>query len=216
MIMILPGWNSIDSVSRWHKGFEIAGFTALGLLLLFEVLAYFYGNRKDGLLAVQETAAREERQKQQESSDRETTEKINAAQGALQEARNAQTEAERKIAALGPRVLTTEQRHAITATLHPYGGHRITITKLGDAEAGAFADQIIGVFTEAKWQIQRNFVGLMAPPVYGVMCRVSSRPDAAAKAAISSFQAANIRLAVESAEAEPDYIELFIGLKPPN
>lgn len=48
--MRIPGWDSIDAAARWHKGFEIAGFIALGLLLLFEVLAYLYSNRKDTLV----------------------------------------------------------------------------------------------------------------------------------------------------------------------
>ena len=54
MTGILPGWNSIESATRWHKGFEIAGFVALGLLLLFEVLAYIYGTRKDTLSSAQQ------------------------------------------------------------------------------------------------------------------------------------------------------------------
>lgn len=59
MATILPGRNSVESVSEWHKLFEFAGFIALGLLLLFEVLAYVYGNRSVRLLAAEQNAARE-------------------------------------------------------------------------------------------------------------------------------------------------------------
>jgi hypothetical protein len=43
------GWNSLESVSTIHRGLEIAGFVFLGLLLVSEVLAFVYGNRKDVL-----------------------------------------------------------------------------------------------------------------------------------------------------------------------
>jgi hypothetical protein len=71
MAVTLPGWNSIESVTRWHRGFEIAGFIALGLLLLFEVLTYIYGNRKDVLAAVQQLTPAEW-SKQQEEQQRLT------------------------------------------------------------------------------------------------------------------------------------------------
>ena len=54
MASILPGWNSVETTARLHRGFEIAGFVALGLLLAFEILAYIYGNRKDALALAQQ------------------------------------------------------------------------------------------------------------------------------------------------------------------
>jgi hypothetical protein len=62
-----PGWNSVEAVVKWHRGFEVAGFVALGLLLLFEVQAYVYGNRKDVLLLAQQTSIAAERRKEQEA-----------------------------------------------------------------------------------------------------------------------------------------------------
>ncbi len=52
--------------------FEIAGFIALGLLLLFEVLTYIYGNRKDTLVAAQQltpTQWTQQQEKQQKAND---------------------------------------------------------------------------------------------------------------------------------------------------
>ena len=48
--MILPGWNSLSTVIRAHRFFEVAGIVALFLLVVCEVCAYVYGHRKDELL----------------------------------------------------------------------------------------------------------------------------------------------------------------------
>ena len=76
MATILPGWDSLDAAARWYKGFEIAGFIALGLLLLFEVLAYIYGNRKDILLSAQQAAALEAQQQQTRTERMQTTKNL--------------------------------------------------------------------------------------------------------------------------------------------
>lgn len=51
---IFPGWDSVEAATKWHRWFEIAGFIALGLLLIFEIISYIYGSRKDILLLKQE------------------------------------------------------------------------------------------------------------------------------------------------------------------
>jgi hypothetical protein len=50
----LPGRDSLDSVTRWHGFYEIAGIVCLALLVAVEVLAYQYGYRKDELIAAAE------------------------------------------------------------------------------------------------------------------------------------------------------------------
>jgi hypothetical protein len=47
--MQLPGWGSVETVSRIHSFCEIAGIVALALLVGFEVLAYAYGHRREAL-----------------------------------------------------------------------------------------------------------------------------------------------------------------------
>ena len=37
--MQLPGWGSLESVTRLHSFIEVAGISALAALVLFEVLA---------------------------------------------------------------------------------------------------------------------------------------------------------------------------------
>ena len=73
MAAIAPGWNSVEAAAKWHRGFEIAGFVALGLLLLFEILSYVYGNRKDTLLRVEQkrSSDRQQQHDAQIEADRE-------------------------------------------------------------------------------------------------------------------------------------------------
>jgi hypothetical protein len=75
-----PGWDSVESAARWHRGFEIAGFIALGLLLLFEVLAYIYGNRKDTLISASNAKIEQQRQQQDEAANKARDVQIRAAQ----------------------------------------------------------------------------------------------------------------------------------------
>ena len=49
----IPGWNTIEGASAFSRGFSIAGFVALFLLGIFEILAYLYSNRKDNLIEAQ-------------------------------------------------------------------------------------------------------------------------------------------------------------------
>jgi len=71
-MLTLPGWNSIETVSRLAKIFTIAGFISLFLLGAFEVLAYVYGNRKDalGAIAGQNAAASRSREDEQAEQKR--------------------------------------------------------------------------------------------------------------------------------------------------
>ena len=50
---MLPGWNSLESVARWHAFFEVAGIVSLGALVLMEIGALTYGHRKEALAAAE-------------------------------------------------------------------------------------------------------------------------------------------------------------------
>ena len=55
-----PGWDSLESVTRLHSFFEMAGIVCLALLVVAEVLAFKYGNRKDVLTGAREEATAKE------------------------------------------------------------------------------------------------------------------------------------------------------------
>lgn len=47
--MALPGWNNLDAATSIHRFFEVGGIVVLGLLVIFEALAYIYGHRRETL-----------------------------------------------------------------------------------------------------------------------------------------------------------------------
>jgi hypothetical protein len=47
--MTLPGWESIETVSRFSKWFTVLGLVSLFFVALFDILAWVYSNRKDAL-----------------------------------------------------------------------------------------------------------------------------------------------------------------------
>jgi hypothetical protein len=43
------GWDSLETVGRWHAFFEIGGIVALAVLVVMEIAAYKLGHRKETL-----------------------------------------------------------------------------------------------------------------------------------------------------------------------
>ncbi len=197
---LLPDWNSIEAVGRWQNRFTILGYIALGLLLLFEVLAHIYSNRKDTLVAAHEATAERVRQ---ETAARHDSELAQA---------NAQIRALEKGAA--PRTIGLKEQHDILHALIPYAGHPVFITKLGDQEAAAYADQIISLFSGASWKVNETLVGIMSPPTYGMQCTIAREPDAAVKAMLSAFEKAGVPLDIRHAGAPDTLLSVTVGLKP--
>ncbi len=127
---------------------------------------------------------------------------------------------------LAPRFLTSRQRAALVASLRLHAGAGISIIRLGDAEAGQYADQIIGAFVDAKWHVHLSYIGTLSPPVYGVLCKEPSQESDPVGGAVhslgeavhSSFFKAGIPHALEIDHAGPSLneVQLLIGLKPLN
>ena len=53
------GWNSVESAAAYAKGFTYAGWAALFLLGIFEILAHVYSTHKDTLVALHERSTKE-------------------------------------------------------------------------------------------------------------------------------------------------------------
>src|SRR5260370_36668487 len=134
MALLLPGWNSVEAASKWHRGFEIAGFVALGLLLLFEVLAYRYGNRRDSLSVAAELDAARGRQTQEEIANLKRDQEIAEAQREAKQAKDSHEAAQIRIDELtATRKLSDEQKQTLTKALSPYKGSQIIIAVLKGA-----------------------------------------------------------------------------------
>jgi hypothetical protein len=56
MLPDLPGWDSLPAVTRYHNWAEMAGIVAVALLVVFEVVTYQYGHRKDDLTEQHQSA----------------------------------------------------------------------------------------------------------------------------------------------------------------
>jgi hypothetical protein len=46
----LPGWNSIETTTFLRNVFELGGIALFFVVVVFELLAYFYGHRRDFLV----------------------------------------------------------------------------------------------------------------------------------------------------------------------
>ena len=130
-----------------------------------------------------------------------------------EELRRENLELQRKI---NPRFLTTSEQQTIFNAINTFPGHSIILTRLGDGEAGPYGDSIIAIFQKAGWAVQVNQVGMYTPPPYGIICRVSAHPDAAATGVIAAFTKAKIDITVQHVAAAPSdsWIDMLVGLKP--
>jgi hypothetical protein len=117
---------------------------------------------------------------------------------------------------IAPRRLSAEQRASIVASIRSTPA-QIGIVRLGDAEAGVFADDLVAALREAGWTVQVAFVGMTAPPRYGLS--VHAQSATAIPPAVSGLVAALKRLGlpvvVSPERLGPNMEEgLFVGLKP--
>ena len=233
MAKILPGWDSIDAVGKWLRGFEIAGFIALGLLLLFEVLSYIYGNRKDVLSAQQQVAAIAKETAKQEQARRDEArflqEKIDAANYAAQQAQANQIEARHKLEKLQkaaePRRLSEQQEQEFSAFLDKAPRGNLTINASTNADdARGFADQIASLLTRKGWNITVNnsmFVKFKpgGPDLSGLWMTVKSPSPTAAPQRAGALQQAfkhigiTVRGEWDDSIQDPDQVFLCIGGK---
>lgn len=123
----MPGWNSLDFVSKVHSWAEILGIAFLVLLALADVVALIYGHRKDTL------AERAERTRAQEAERK------------LTEVRRQQEQ----------RALTPEQKQTLIAALSPFQGQKTRVVcSLGDVEAHRFAQDFVAVLSIARWSFE--------------------------------------------------------------
>jgi hypothetical protein len=114
---------------------------------------------------------------------------------------------------LAPRRISPEEHQRLVAALSPYRGSSVQMTKLGDLEAGRFADDISLVFHESGWNVTLNYAGIVAPPVYNLRCVVNeSASGKALGAALKNLPSAEVQYSPDL----PVSGRIFVGLKPPH
>jgi hypothetical protein len=192
MAIRIPGWDSVEAATRWHRSLEILGFVALGLLLLFEVLAYIYSNRRDELIGAEELTAAQERQRQEQEANRQRDAQIAEANRRAEQAKEAQNRATEQAA---PRHLTEKQKEQMAAFLSAQPTGTFTIAaNVTVSDARAYADEIAQLFRRLGWTVQVNDALITGTNTAGVWITVKDASEAPTAAVIlqRAFAAAGI------------------------
>jgi hypothetical protein len=118
------------------------------------------------------------------------------------------------------RALTPKQQEAFRAAIadRPMD---IGVTVVGDQEAIAFADDIVRVLKAAKWRVSIMNIGVIAPPVYGVVIstrpqyKLNPEPEVDLQHLFSGLrQASVVFVAAPKAGFQKKLPELLVGLRP--
>jgi hypothetical protein len=214
MYMIaIPGWDSVEAAAKLHRWFEIAGFVALALLLVFEVLAYIYGNRRDELVIVADQAGATERRQHQEQADQQRNAEVAEAN---RRAAAAQAQAEQLRQQAAPRALSPTERHQIVAFLagKPTGVFIIKAT-IVTADARNYGEQIADAFRASGWTVTVQNVMFSGSNIMGLWITVKdgNAPPQAAGILQHALAAGGITARAEYDSTMPDEVWLSIGAK---
>jgi hypothetical protein len=130
----------------------------------------------------------------------------------LEQEKQARLMIEQRLAA---RSLSQKERDIISELLKPYPGRKIKITRLGDQEAGPYADQFIEMFKSLGWDVEIEWMGTTSPPIYGINYYIPKEgSDPAIQALTSAFAKARIEVRIFSGgRYDRNHVALFIGLK---
>jgi len=213
-----PGWDSIESTTRWHDIYFWFGAACLIMLALSAVVSHRYGVRKDELVAIAERDAITRRQREREEAD----DRIKQLQNALSEADKKLSEFQKEPA---PRRITGQQKAELIAALSPFRGQKVSIVcVMGDEEGLALAQDFVAVFVAANWHFEGTLGVAQATysknPI-GVEVTLNenkvnaNRVPPAAAALISSLISMGLtKGGFKNAEVPADKIEVRVGNKP--
>jgi uncharacterized membrane-anchored protein YhcB (DUF1043 family) len=219
------------SLESWKSFFEIGGVLLLFLTFVFGAGVVITSTRINARQAVQLrnfdkqlTDAKSELGKQQERTAQADarvagleTDSANAkSEMAKQQTRAAN--AERALLELQQRLahrrISQSDHDKLVASLQPFRGSIVHLTKLGDAEAAQFAEDILTVLHDAGWSVQLSIAGTISPPRYGLFCTVDASTPAgqALAAALHTLPTADVR----SGTVPQGVVgNILVGLKPP-
>lgn len=114
---------------------------------------------------------------------------------------------------LAHRRISPGQHDKFVAALRPYAGSIVALTKLGDLEAGTFADDILSVLADAGWRVNLTTIGIMGPPRYGLECLINDQSQAG-KSLITVMRELPTA-SIESSPHLPMIANIIVGLRPP-
>lgn len=174
----LPGWDSLESVSRWHSFFEIFGLVCAGLVVVASVLAYQYGQRKDELVAAAEALRSGQAVREREETEARRQSEVAELQRQLSEAGKMVTELQQRQA---PRHLSDDQRAKLADYLGKNPKSSVVVKASSTApDARQYANEIVEVFRQAGWDVQVDDAIFIGADTSGVWLKVRPPiPDAA-------------------------------------
>jgi hypothetical protein len=219
------------SLESWKSFFEIGGVLLLFLTFVFGAGVVMTSTRINALQATklrnfdkELTDAKTELGKQQER----TANADARVAGVETDAANAKSEmAKQQIRAanaesallelqqrLAHRRISRSNHDKLVASLQPFRSSAVQLTKLGDAEAAQFADDLLAVLHDAGWSVQLSFAGTISPPRYGLSCSVDESTPAghALAVALRNIPTAEVK---PTAFRPPFIANILVGLKPP-
>lgn len=175
----LPGWNSLEAVTRYHRWAEITGIGLLALLVITALISHRYGQRKDNLAAQQQAAAAQQqaaidkghdeemtrlhRQTAELTADAEESRALIAAAASRQAEAEAKTkEAEVQLLQLRfPRTLNIGKFREEVADI-PVGSFEI-LYDLSSADSSGLAFQFFVALNQAGWKTTQKLPAPLAP-----------------------------------------------------
>lgn len=127
----LPGWDSLEAVSRYHSFAELAGIGLLAFLVIAELLSFSYGGRKDDLTEERQQATERTHEEEMARLHRETAQLSADAENAKaqiataqKETAEARLETERLRAETRGRLVTPAQWESLSRSLK---GHDLSV-----------------------------------------------------------------------------------------
>jgi hypothetical protein len=143
----LPGWDSLDAVTRIHNWAEIFGIVSLALLVATEVLAYMYGHRQGDLI-----------NQAQDATERRHNEEMARLHLETAEANDRATQANLQLERLKrPRLLLPNEQNRLVEEMRRFSGQFVGIGAIpGTFEAASFAEQLVRVLLGAGIQARIN------------------------------------------------------------
>jgi multidrug efflux pump subunit AcrA (membrane-fusion protein) len=228
--MVLPGWDSLESVKAINYSLHVAALVFIALIALSEIMAFVYAERHDTLAELRNSAATFNREQIISETERRYAAEIGNLKNQLADAKNRLAEAESRVEEAArkqaSRHLTDGEKRALVDALSQFRGYKVKIFCIaGDAEGKAYAEDFASVFAQAGWDYGGgdgvNESRFDKDPV-GIEITLNAAQVAAGKipraAETLGRTLSSLGLAVggfRSPDVPPDTIEIRIGQRPP-
>jgi hypothetical protein len=226
IVASLPGWDDLESVSRWVTFWEIAMIIILAALVGAEVLHFKYSHRMNDLIGLRDHQLEEQAKRAGDEAETRRKVEVEALQRKLEEAGQQVAALQEKQA---DRHLSDEQTRIIFEAIAPFPGQRVDlVTVMGNGEALRYAQDFLEVFKKAKWVVngdmvaQASYTGTDAD-VVGIVVSISQANGMAHRAPMGAgiLMQTMIRLGLikegfNHPDVRGDDVQVLVGRKPAN